>query len=94
MEKLTYIKKQMELLKYSIENDSISKLKPLTVYYFLQATEAASSISNEEILDAINSWYEIALNNVKNKNIDTLSTNVDMVIHWINILIQEEKLPR
>ena len=94
MEKLTYIKKQMELLKYSIENDSISKLKTLTMYYFLQAREAASNISNEEILDAINSWYEIALNNVKNKNIDTLSTNVDMVIHWINILIQEEKLPR
>lgn len=94
MEKLTYIKKQMELLKYSIENDSISKLKPLIIYYFLQAREMASSISNKEILDAINSWYEIALNNVKNKNIDTLSTNVDMVIHWINILIQEEKLPR
>lgn len=94
MEKnLLHIKKQMELLKYSIENDAIKKLEPLTNYHFIQAKQiATSSINNKEIINALNKWYEIALNNVKNKNIDELSNNVDMIISWINTLIIDSKI--
>ena len=72
MEKnLLHIKKQMELLKYSIENDAIKKLEPLTNYYFIQTKQIATSTpNNKEIINALNNWYEIALNNVKNKNIN------------------------
>ena len=71
MEKnLLHIKKQMEILKYSIENDAIQKLEPLTNYYFIQDKQIAiSTLNNKEIINAINNWYEIAINNVKNKNI-------------------------
>ena len=94
MEKnLLHIKKQMELLKYCIENDAIKKLEPLTNYYFIQAKQiATSSINNKEIINALNNWYEIALNNVKNKNINELSNNVDMIISWINTLIIDSKI--
>ena len=68
MEKnLLHIKKQMELLKYSIENDAIQKLEPLTNYYFIQTKQRATSTNNKEIINAINSWYEIAIKNIKNK---------------------------
>lgn len=90
---LLHIKKQMELLKYSIENDAIKKLEPLTNYYFIQAKQIATSFpNNKEIINAINNWYEIALNNVKNKNINELSNNVDMIIAWINTLIIDSKI--
>lgn len=93
MEKnLLHIKKQMEHLKYSIENDAIQKLEPLTNYYFIQTKQIATSINNKEIINAINNWYEIALNNVKNKNINELSNNVDMIIAWINTLIIDSKI--
>ena len=93
MEKnLLYIKKQMKLLKYSIENDAIQKLEPLTNYYFIQTKQIATSINNKEIINAINNWYEIALNNVKNKNITELANNVDMIIAWINTLIIDSKI--
>ena len=94
MEKnLLHIKKQMELLKYSIENDTIQKLEPLTNYYFIQVKQIANLIpNNKEIINAINNWYEIALNNVKNKNINELSNNVDMIIAWINTLIIDNKI--
>ena len=86
MEKnLLHIKKQMELLKYSIENDAIQKLEPLTNYYFIQAKQIAiSTLNNKEIINAIN--------NVKNKNINELSNNVDMIIAWINTLIIDSKI--
>lgn len=94
MEKnLLHIKKQMELLKYSIENDAIIKLEPLTNYYFIQTKQIATvTLNNKEIINAINNWYEIALNNVKNKNITELANNVDMIIAWINTLIIENKI--
>lgn len=93
MEKnLLHIKKQMKLLKYSIENDAIQKLEPLTNYYFIQTKQIATSINNKEIINAINNWYEIALNNVKNKNITELANNVDMIIAWINTLIIDSKI--
>ena len=86
MEKnLLHIKKQMELLKYSIENDAIIKLEPLTNYYFIQTKQIATSTNNKEIINAINNWYEIALKNIKNKNITELSNNVDMIIAWITL---------
>jgi hypothetical protein len=95
MEKnLLHIKKQMELLKYSIENDAIQKLEPLTNYYFIQTKQIATSINNKEIINAINNWYDIALYNVKNKNITELSNNVDMIIAWINTLIIESRILR
>jgi hypothetical protein len=93
MEKnLLYIKKQMELLKYSIENDAIQKLEPLTNYYFIQTKQIATATNNKEIINAINNWYDIALYNVKNKNITELSNNVDMIIAWINTLIIDSKI--
>ena len=83
--KLLHIKKQMELLKYSIENDAIQKLEPLTNYYFIQAKQIAiSTLNNKEIINAIN--------NVKNNNINELSNNVDMIIAWINTLIIDSKI--
>lgn len=93
MEKtLLHIKKQMELLKYSIENDAIQKLEPLTNYYFIQTKQIATSTNNKEIINAINSWYEIAIKNIKNKNINDLSNNIDMIIAWINTLIIDSKI--
>lgn len=94
MEKnLLHIKKQMEHLKYSIENDAIQKLEPLTNYYFIQAKQiATASPNNKEIINAINNWYEIAINNVKNKNINELANNIDMIIAWINTLIIDSKI--
>ena len=93
MEKnLLHIKKQMELLKYSIENDAIQKLEPLTNYYFIQTKQIATSTNNKEIINAINSWYEIAIKNIKNKNINELSNNIDMIIAWINTLIIDSKI--
>ena len=93
MEKtLLHIKNQMELLKYSIENDAIQKLEPLTNYYFIQTKQIAISTNNKEIINAINSWYEIAIKNIKNKNINELSNNIDMIIAWINTLIIDSKI--
>lgn len=93
MEKtLLHIKNQMELLKYSIENDAIQKLEPLTNYYFIQTKQIATSTNNKEIINAINSWYEIAIKNIKNKNINELSNNIDMIIAWINTLIIDSKI--
>ena len=93
MEKtLLHIKNQMELLKYSIENDAIQKLEPLTNYYFIQTKQIATSTNNKKIINAINSWYEIAIKNIKNKNINELSNNVDMIIAWINTLIIDSKI--
>ena len=93
MEKnLLHIKKQMKLLKYSIENDAIQKLEPLTNYYFIQTKQIATSTNNKEIINAINNWYDIALKNIKNKNINELANNVDMIIAWINTLIIDSKI--
>ena len=62
MEKnLLHIKKLMELLKYSIENDAIQKLEPLTNYYFIQTKQIATSTHNKEIINAINNWCQLHL---------------------------------
>ena len=60
IDNLCFIKKQLELMKYSVECDTKQKSLTMIKYYLSLAIQAANC--NREIINALCNWREVLIN--------------------------------
>ena len=93
IDNLCFIKKQLELMKYSVECDTKQKSLTMIKYYLSLAIQAANC--NREIINALCNWREVLINeynNNNNNNTKMILQAIDTMLNWINVLITEKEI--
>jgi hypothetical protein len=90
IDNLCFIKKQLELMKYSVECDTKQKSLTMIKYHLSLAIQAANC--NREIINALCNWKEVLMNEYNNNNTKMILQAIDTMLNWINVLITEKEI--
>jgi hypothetical protein len=90
IDNLCFIKKQLELMKYSVECDTKQKSLTMIKYHLSLAIQAAKC--NREIINALCNWKEVLMNEYNNNNTKMILQAIDTMLNWINVLITEKEI--